>query len=262
MRQTRLLDLTLTLASLLLFGACQGPDASPFATGADGGVQPQPDMAAPPVDPYSWGEATAGTAIGPLGDFKLFRSGCGEQVWGRWIPKADFTLLEHIVIGPNGQGLDTKLFTTVEFTDKQKTVYMLEQEGQGRVWDAGTYKLNFRVRETGGTTQAYDLQVSSDGLYRWPGQLSFVSARKAGTTQYVTLSSQINGNIQRVITYDDRDCWVATDAILNTGEVIKKGQSSEVALGTSLQDGRRYTFVLQGLDTDRNYVFYATAQTP
>lgn len=246
----------------LMLTACGGGKGSPPASEpplvtADLGV-PAADLT--PPDPYSWGEATPGVTVGPFGDLKLFRDGCGAALYARFIPREDFDLLATITNAPDGTRRQVGYFQIPHFLDQARSVQRIGTGG----FPAGVYSSDYSVRLAAGNKLTHSFTATPENkMYRWPGILTYVSERMVGSDLYITVRSALNGTIASCDLFDDSDCPV--DGIgysTATPNVFIKGQDSEIHCATRARAGTHYLVVIQGLDKDRNYPFYATLDRP
>jgi hypothetical protein len=204
-----------------------------------------------------WDEGAPGVTAGPIGGFRVFRSGCGEQLWGRWIPVEDFTLESLAIKLPDGSSSKIDYFDQPYFVKNEKTVFLLRDSGMN---GAGTYGLDFTVGNPDGSTLTHSLEAQTGALFRWPGQIDFVSARNdVADGLQVTIAPAISGNVARMFLYAaDTECLIMSNTLLEAAP-ITAGIKTEISVGaTGLSAGKGYVLLLQGLDAARNYVYYAT----
>lgn len=246
----------LALALLVACGGSEGNPAAPAPTpgGDTGGTMTGGETTTKP-DPYSFGEAEAGVTVGPFGDFKLFRSGCGEQLWSRFIPRENFVLGEQVVRDPRGRALRTQYFEAPAFSDKRKT-YRLVSDAKG--FEPGSYEIDFKVQGAAGNVVTHTVKVElKDGLYTLGDAMSFGSLR---TPSALTVNSNINGDVQRVFTYDEQQCLIGSTTLLSPAKLVR-GQPSEIQVTGTLQSTKKYRFVMQGVNSATRYTYYATVDT-
>lgn len=205
-----------------------------------------------------WGEPDPGVTKGPFGYFKAFRSGCGEQIWARWIPKADFGLLEmDVSVGSNG--VNVTYFEVPVFIEGEKTVYLLSDNGG---WGEGTGEFEFTVANPDDTKLTHVLEAPVEELFRWPGQIELEDLRMDDSDGLqVTIDPKIDGNLVRMFLYEaDTECLVYEKVLLD-GMKISKNKPTEVDVGAfGLKTGKEYVMVMQGVDSARDYVYYATLE--
>jgi hypothetical protein len=238
-------------------GAAGGAGGGVAGEGGEGGGEGGEGGGMPELP--SWGEEDPGVSVGPFGEFKLFRSGCGEQLWGRWIPREDFALGVQTIHHPGGGSSQTTYFETPVFLTDEKTVFLFGDQGG---FGDGIYDLELKVGYANDAVLTHFITAPSEPLFRWPGQFDLVSAfnNSSGELQ-VGLTPHISGSIGRAFLYDaDSECKVAGIQYLSVIP-IHDGVSTEINVrAQGLTPGAPYTLVLQGVDDARDYVFYATLE--
>jgi hypothetical protein len=230
-------------------GGSGGASTSASSSGSGGAPDPGP----------TWGEADPGVTVGPFGAFKAFRSGCGEQIWARWIPLEDFALGVQTIHEPNGFVNQTQYFEVPVFLAQEKTVFLLDGNGG---FDAGDYTFDFKVGYEDQSVLTHTLTVPADELFRWPGQIEFVSAHNdAFQGLQVAIEPKIGGDVGRIFLYDAASECVITSKQFLSSVPIKSGVATEIDVGAQgLAAGTALTLVLQGADSARGYIYYATIE--
>ena len=206
----------------------------------------------------TWGEEDPGVTVGPFGEFKLFRSGCGEQLWGRWIPRSDFALGEQTVFMPEGGSINTTYFDPPVFLEDEKTVYLFDRNGG---FSDGVYDLQFKVGNPNGSVLTHSLTAPSDGLFRWGGQIELTGAFNDSQNRLnVQITPNLSGNVGRLFVYDAAECVVTTLTLLEPVP-LSAGVTTEIdTMVQGLPSGDAYTIVFQGLDEARDYLYFATVE--
>lgn len=218
-------------------------------------------------DPYSFGEATPGVTVGPFGDLKLFRDGCGATLYARFIPKQDFDLLSSSVTAPDGTRWQLSYSTILlipHFVELYKAVQAMGYGSSTGSFPDGSYANAYTVRYPSGSQETIRFDATPDGkMYRRPGVLDYVSDRMSGSALYVRVKSALAGSVYSCYIYDGNDCAVGGSSFSSgTRPVLVKGQETEVPCSNVAQAGMRYLVVIQGYDSDRKVTFYATFDRP
>lgn len=225
-------------------GGAQGGGAQ--GGGAQGGGEP------------TWGEEDPGVTVGPFGEFKLFRSGCGEQLWGRWIPRSDFALGVQTIGLPGGGSVETTYFDAPVFLEDEKTVYLFDQNGG---FNDGVYNLQLKVGNPDQSVLTHSLSAPADGLFRWSGQIELSNAfNDAQSRLNLQVTPTISGNVGRLFVYDAAECVVASLTLLDPVP-LSAGVTTEInTMAQGLASGEPYTVAFQGVDAARDYLYFATVE--
>jgi hypothetical protein len=210
-----------------------------------------------------WGETTRGPDAGPFVDVKLFRAGCGHQLWGRWIDGSTATLKETTIYPPSGNAITKTYFQEITFTGGKKSIFLLS-DNDSAVFDPGTYKVDLQLTGTSGT-HTYTVQAKADDeIYRWPGRLSLQSvARRPSSDMRLTINSIFDGSIIRVFLYDtdpgaNFGCTVS-QTVFESPVDFQNGIATELDLSsTDRTAGRHWLALLQGSEPAVDWTFYST----
>lgn len=219
--------------------------------GGDPGAGGEP---APPLP--SWGDGSPGVTVGPFVEFHTFRSGCGEQIWTRFIPLENFAIGEISTHVP-GAGVNTvTFFDTPVFGNQEKTVYLINGEGG---YNEGDYTFDFTVGYENGSRLTHTIDAPAERMYRWDGQFELMSARTNGASEVqLTMTPRIGGSLFRVFVYDaTTECLVGSETFFD-GIPFGEGIANEFSTHIRTDPGAQYLVVLQGVDSGRGYDFYAT----
>jgi hypothetical protein len=209
-----------------------------------------------PTEP-SWGEPDPGVTVGPFGEFKAFRSGCGEQIWGRWIPRSDFALGVQTIHLPGGGSNQTTYFDTPVFLEDEKTVFLFSDAGG---YGEGEYQFDLKVGNPDDSVLTHIITAPAEPLFKWPGQIELVNAFTNGSGHVqLQITPAISGNIGRAFAYDAAECKAGGTVYLEP-ITIHEGVTTEVDLMMQLTGGEAHTIVLQGVDDARDYLYYATLE--
>jgi hypothetical protein len=208
-----------------------------------------------------WGEATVGPTVGPFVDVKLFRAGCGQQLWGRWINGSTVTLKEATVTPPSGNAITTTYLEEITFTAGKKSIFLLND---GATFGPGAYEVALQVSGADGT-HTHTIHVDADeGLFLWPGRITLDGVAHAPSGGYrLDINPTFDGSVVRAILYSndpgpDFGCVVSKTVFLTPFD-LQNGTSTELDLGSSNStSGRHLLALLQGSEPAANWTFYST----
>jgi len=121
---------------------------------------------------YSWDDGPPGAYSGPFADFKTFRSGCGEQLWGRFIPQRDFTLNELYARQGGAPEIPVVLEET-RFFAGAKTVLLVSEQGNFR---DNVYTFRYATTDANGANQKDSFKLLMEPLFRWENGYTIASS--------------------------------------------------------------------------------------
>ena len=232
-----------------------GTDADPPAPADTDATPTNGDTTQPPGSP--WADPDTERRVGPLDHLELFRSGCGDQLWLRFVPSEDFGLLEFRASLPEGGNQTQTWFEVPVFLEGEPSYHLALDNGG---YTEGSYDLEIRVRTGDDATNTHTITLPARGLAREPGLIGIDQVRQNASGEFdATITPQITGDLRQIFLYEaSTECRVASFQRFS-GEPLRAGTTTETSFGSpALTSGEDYFVVLRGNDTAREYIYYAT----
>jgi hypothetical protein len=108
-----------------------------------------------------WGDGRTRPAAGHISHVELMRSGCGEELWARFVPTADFGLLSFTATDADGTAYRLTNFEVPVFEDGEPSYYLALDEGN---YPDEAYEVDFEVRDGDGATLTHSFDLTPEGL--------------------------------------------------------------------------------------------------